>query len=508
MLSAALVALTAGLSQSAFAKTSAWHEFSSRHFIVYSDRKAPEAKALLADFERFREAALVLTGLPSIEEAERTQIFLFNHQRDYRELQNDPSIAGYFRDTWQGPRMVVGAEAKLADAGLVLFHEYVHLLMRAHSQLRYPLWYEEGFADLLAGSAIHSRHVELGLVHPWRRHDVEKDGLFPIRSLLRPDETGDNRYWSRYYASAWLLMHFLQLGPLSGEPDYRAGMASYLLAVHQGADLEQAFQQHFGVTPALLDAQLKAYRDKKIWSGYRLEIKPYGGPLRERRLSANEAAYLLGDLAYRSGQQAAALELLKRVDAKEATVARPFSLRAVIEQHMGRGDLAHHILGFALQQDDEDFYVLANAAHVYWDKLRLEPDGSPQRAALLDKVADFAARALAADAGNLDAGYFLARVAREQGRAGQEEAILNDLYRMHPTDVRLNLELGSLLSRSKQPARAVPYLERVIAWDHASARRLQAQQLLRTLGQTDKTEAVHTGELDEEHLTPLQIKPR
>jgi Flp pilus assembly protein TadD len=487
------------------AKSSEWQEFTSQHFTVYSDRKTAEAKALLQDFERFRTAALAITGLPSSDEIQHPQIFLFRRQRDYRGFEPDPKTAGSFRDTWLGPRMLVGAEAKLADTSLVLFHEYVHHLMRERSQLRYPLWYDEGFADLLAASVVSARHVEIGQVHPWRQQDLERDGPLPINSLLSPDKTGDNRYWSRYYASAWLLMHFLQLGPSNGESDYRAGMASYLLAVHQGADLAVAFEQHFGVTPAVLDARLKAYMEKKSLLAYRLEVKPYNGPLRDRRLSINEAAQLLGDLAYRSGQQTTALEWLQKVDAREATVARPFSLRAVIEQHQGRGDFAQHILGLALQRHGNDAYVLTNAAHLHWDKGRLEPAGSQARINQLDKVAEFAGQALRLDAGNLEAGHYLAQAEREKGELEQAIQVLSGLYRQHPTDVRLNLELGELLSQSSHPGRALPYLERVIAWEHNHTRRLRAQALLRSLGLMQK---IIGGDPDQEHLTPVQIQPR
>src|SRR5687768_3721567 len=62
---------------SIFAKSSDWQEFTSQHFTVYSDRKTAEAKALLQDFERFRAAALAITGLPSSDETQRPQIFLF-----------------------------------------------------------------------------------------------------------------------------------------------------------------------------------------------------------------------------------------------------------------------------------------------------------------------------------------------------------------------------------------------------------------------------------------------
>lgn len=493
------------LPASAAAKKTTWAEYTSDNFVVYSDRKPAEAKALLMDFERFRNVVFMVTALPaSSAESPRTQIFLFDRKRDYRELQPDLQVAGYFRDTWQGPRMVVGAEAKLPDASLVLFHEYVHHVMRAHSRLRYPLWYEEGFADLLAASQLDASQVLIGLVHPWRRDDIDRQGLMPVLDLFNPSDTDDARYWSRYYASAWLFMHFLQLGHLSSAPDHRAGMTSLLLAANQDVDPKRFFQKHFGITPEQMDAQLKAYAGRRTWSGYRTEIKPYKGALTQRRLSANEAAYLLGDLAYRSGQQEAALEWLKRVDAKQSSVARAFSLRAVIEQHQGRRDLASHVMGFALQDGADDAYVLTNAAHLYWDKAR-EASDNTARTSELRRAVEYGEKALQIDGGALEGGYFLALTYKALGESDKAVALLSDLYRRYPTDVRLNMELGRMLASTKDSSRAVPYLQRVIAWDHGHVRRQQAKKILEGLGHVSKSTNLDE---DQEHTSPIQIKSK
>lgn len=484
----------------ATAKKTAWVEYASDNFVVYSDRKPTEAKALLVDFERFRNVVLMVTALPtSATESTRTQIFLFNHKRDYREFQPDPKVAGYFRDTWQGPRMVVGAEAKLADASLVLFHEYVHHVMRAHSQLRYPLWYEEGFADLLAASQLYASQVLIGLVHPWRREDIDRQGLMPVLDLFSPSDTDDSRYWSRYYASAWLFMHFLQLGHLSSASDYRTGMTSLLLATNQDADPKRFFQKHFGITPEQMDAQLKAYANRRTWSGYRTEIKPYRGTLAQRRLPANEVAYLLADLAYRSGQQDAALEWLKRVDAKQSSVARAFSLRAVIEQHQGRGDLATHVMGLALRDGEDDAYVLTNAAHLYWDKAQ----NAGRAKESWQHAVEYGEKALKIDGGALEAGYFLALAYKAQGKVDKAVTLLSDLYRKYPTDVRLNMELGRSLASTDESSRAIPYLQRVIAWDHGHTRRQQAKKILEGLGYAPVPEI---SDYDQEHPVPIQIQ--
>lgn len=487
----------------AAAKTTSWTEYTSHNFVVYSDRKPAEARRMLVDFERFREAALTLMGLPAVAENERTQIFLFNRPRDYREIQPDRATAGYFRDTWQGPRMVVGAETGLADAGLVLFHEYVHYLMRTRSQIRYPLWYEEGLADLLSASLLETKGMVVGLVHPWRRKDIDRDGLLSVLDLHTPQDSGDSRYWSRYYASAWVLMHYLQLGHLNGQSDYRAGLAAYISALNRGDDIPLAMQHHLGIAPGEIDIALKAYVEKRIWTGYRLEVRHYAGPLTERRLSANEVAYLLGDLAYRSGQQKAALEWLKKIDAKQNSVARAFSLRAVIEQHQGKSELALHILGLALKNSPNDAYVLTNAAHVYWDRARKSDVKKAPAQDQLARAATHAQNAIRVDENGLEAAYFLAQIYRLQGKITDAITLLEGFHSRYPSDVRLNLELGALLAAKKDSLHAVPYLQRVIAFDHADTRRRQARRILGELGVSSERAAAV---LDEEHV-PIQILP-
>lgn len=456
------------------------------------------------DFERFRSVVLAATGLRSSAVNTSAQIFLFNSKRDYRDFQSDAGVAGYFRDTWQGPRMVVGAEAKLADAGLVLFHEYVHHLMREHSQLRYPLWYEEGFADLLAASQLDERQVLIGLVHPWRRNDIDREGLMPVLDLFAPLDTDNPRYWARYYSTAWIFMHFLQLGHLTSDKDHRVGMTSLLLAIDGDEDPRGSLQKHFGVTPEQMDAQLKAYAERRTWSGYKIEIQPYRGALTNRRLSVNEAAYLLGDLAYRSGQQDTALEWLKRIDAKQASVAKALSLRAIVEQHLGRVDLAAHVMGLAMQSGADDPYVLTNAAHLSWDRARRKNSTAASTQEQLNRAIEFGEKALQLDGGALEAGYFAALAYQEQGKTDQSLLLLSELYRRYPTDVRLNMELGRLLASTKEPSRATPYLQRVIAWDHGYTRRYQAKKLLGHLGGA----APIASDIDHEHLHPIQLKSR
>ena len=134
-------------------------------------------------------------------------------------------------------------------------------------------------------------------------------------------------------------------------------------------------------------------------------------------------------------------------------------------------------MGFALQDGGGDAYVLTNAAHLYWDKAREAAD-EPSRSSEWQRAVEYGEKALQIDGGTLEGGYFLALAYKAQGKIDKAVVLLSDLYRKYPTDVRLNMELGRMLASTKEPSRAVPYLQRVIAWDHGYARRQQAKNIL------------------------------
>ena len=493
------------------AKTSAWREYRSDHFTLYSDRKRSESVALLQQFERFRYAALSITGLNTQQVDEPVNVFMFRQPEDYSAVQPDEQVAGYYRDSWQGPEMVVGAESSLRDVSLILFHEYVHYLVRARSQIRYPLWYDEGFADLMAASLVTEDHVVIGLVHPWRKSILDDKGVLSVTRILQSaleknkfNVNGEEQD-AAFYASAWLLMHYLQLGHLSGAPDYGSAITRYLTAIQNGIDSQTAFSQSFAVGVEDLQAQFDAYSQRKHWKGYRLAVPVYGKHIDQRSLDANEAAYILGNLAYRSGQPEAALEFLQRVDANSTSVAPAFSLRAVIEGHRRRPDLALHILGFALKQDKNNSCVLSNAAHLHWDLAKNKQFSLEQRQQHLDAAERFAKKALEQDPFNVEATRFLARVYRDKHNNEQAITLLLDIYATRPSDVRLNLELGSFYAEAGQLEKAVPYLEKVVQWDHSNERRKKALALLQPI--TDLKSAL-SQDLDEETAAPIRIAPK
>ncbi len=475
-----------------------WREYRSDHFLLYSDRNPKDAKTVLRDFERFRLAALTVLGLPDTAESEHTQIYLFKNAEHYRLIQPDMSIAGFYRDTMQGPRMVVGAEANLADISLVLFHEYSHHLIRSRNKIHYPLWYDEGFADLLASAEIHPHHVIIGLSNSWREPLVSKQRLLPLAELFKPLPGKASNYWERYYASAWMLMHYLQMEYTANDQRKAEDLRRFILALNSGADPIAEFAVQFDISLAQLQKQLEQYSTRRYWKGIKIDVARYRGPMTSRLLTRNEAAYLIGDLAYRAGQVNAAGQILQYIDASNASVAPALSLRAVVESHKHNLPVAQHFLKMATGMDADQPTVATNAAHFYWDKYLLHGAGKTQQEEnqLLAKVSEYAQRALALDPNNLEAGRFLANAMEKRGDLSGAIAILRSIYQYRPTDIQLNLDLGKILVQANRANDARPYLKNVIAWDHSLLRRHQAQTLLSHAQNSDTMVVSH---LDQSH---------
>ncbi len=456
-----------------------WSEYQSENFTIYSDRKPSQARTILAEFERYHDVAERIMGLTDRNPLEPARIFLFADQKAYQALEPDGQVMGFYQETVTGPRMAVSAGSSLTDVSLILFHEYVHHLLRRKHADRMPLWYDEGWADFLANVDIDKDSVLVGKVHPWRMAGLS-ERLLPVSELLRPKlESPDPDYWGAYYATSWLLMHYLNLGYLAGGEKHSGSLARYLRAWQKGKDPVIAFELAFDMKTSAMDERLQRYIAKHSWTGFRIQSDIYRGSIQQRRLSRNEVAYLLGDLAYQAGQPALARAYLRKVEAEDVSVARAMALRAVIESQDGQIPLANHYMKFAMEKQPDNPFVLTSAAQISWNNLVRLRNADPISARIIaGRVRDLARLALARDRRNTEAMRYLWRAERQLGNHAEALETMLTAYRARPTDVRINFEIGSYFAARHEPQRADPFLRRVVNWDHSLVRRQQALALL------------------------------
>jgi tetratricopeptide (TPR) repeat protein len=468
-----------------------WSEYRSTNFVIYTDERVDRAEELLRQFEQFRSAVLQYMNLGSAPENRRMMILMFADRDEFHDLAASKNVGGFFTPSSAGPRMVVGPQRNFKDSSVVLFHEYAHYLIREHSQVHYPRWYDEGLAEFLASAVVESDRVLLGALHPWRSVWLKQPRWVSVEQLLNPPRDKDSGgYWARFYASAWLTVHRLEMGIVYDYPDYSRQSREYLTLYNQGVDSTEAFTQAFDMSVEDMDRQLRRYRRRGRFNRVlTFPSTPYEDEILPRTLSHNEQHFVLADLAWRLGKEPEALTYLVELDPEQADAAPCLSLRAVLENHNEPTDEAMKSLLRALDMAGEDPNVLVNAGHFYLDLHIEASEDDPEKTAeaknteYLDRALAYLNATLDRDPGFHEAYHYLILTQKELGNQRETLEAMMGLYRLSPSDVGINVDIGTYLLDTPRPDLARPFLERAKAWNHSEELDRNLDELLEKLEQ-------------------------
>ncbi|MGE0669193.1 MAG: hypothetical protein AB7O49_21790 [Sphingomonadales bacterium] len=200
-----------------------WNEVRSENFRILTNGDLAQARQLARDLEQFRASVIYVVGSKNIVSDIPFRILALKSQADLRRFMNKRAgrgvaYSGGFNSSLRGNFAVIDMSVKEFDidakrvsaADSIIKHEYVHYILRAKSRLRYPYWYEEGFAEYLSTLQYENGEVRVGFpVASWHfslnvgggRADLEK-----MLTATRENNLVGNR---ALYGSAWLLVHYL-----------------------------------------------------------------------------------------------------------------------------------------------------------------------------------------------------------------------------------------------------------------------------------------------------------
>ncbi len=274
------------------ASTSArdWAEYRSENFTIYSDEKAQQIEALLLELESFRRLVFLSLGMAPRVSNSTLKIFVYDRARDYNNLGNEKSL-GFFLDTSAGPRMVVSYSRKGVNQAEVLYHEYVHYLLREHSSIYYPKWHREGFAEFMAASTIRDGVATIGNIYALRADALRSQPLLPLRELLTQESEEDLIFYQeRFYARSWLLLHFLLMEVRGEHPEFAPQLATFLSRYNDNVgasadEIVELFESSFDMPVETMDGLLKQYQLQKRKRLISLDVPAYEGEIVVRSLS-------------------------------------------------------------------------------------------------------------------------------------------------------------------------------------------------------------------------------
>jgi tetratricopeptide (TPR) repeat protein len=348
-----------------------WLYARTENFEMFSTETEKKSRRILTELEQFR--ANFLVSLPPRRAREpRTTVVLFSSDRQfnpYKPLYNGKpkAVAGY---CVSGQDEVVIALTTDLDADLemepseVIYHEYVHLLMRARGVVA-PLWFNEGMAELYSTFAVNGKEVEFG--RPKKIY-VNYLNLAPVISLSKlfavsersPDYNEDNRA-GQFYAQAWAVTHFLLCGADRTNSDklYR------FLDLEEKSPLRTAenFQAAFGMDYRKMEMNLRDYlQGGKYYKRRSTSVLPELTSLAFRPATDFERDLALANLRWRVNDAPDTAARGLELAARQPDSPRPHELLAAVATQAGDYERALACWETAAKLGSDNHYVYAKLA--------------------------------------------------------------------------------------------------------------------------------------------------
>jgi tetratricopeptide (TPR) repeat protein len=371
-----LVCAAALLCPNVEAAGSNWRRVQTENFVVVSNASEAEARRAAERLEELRAIFSRLRGQDSFDVSLPVTVILFQNDGDYEffkptyrgELRRE--VAGYFLYSPDINYITLSLETgRGRDPHSVLFHEYVHALVR-NNYAGAPLWLNEGLAQYYSEFELSKdrRRVNLGGQLTYRLEYLSREEFLPLELLLSVEASSThyqqhNRH-QVFYAQSWALVHYL-LNDVTGTRPSQ--LARYLELVSAGRTIEESFREAFKVDFGQMERELRAYVRA---ARYRERSETFAEPvpsvttIESRAFTAAEAQATLGDLLLRAERTEDAEEYLTRALKWDADLGSAHSSLGLLRLKQNRLSEAREHLERAVALAPENYL-----AHFYYAEL-------------------------------------------------------------------------------------------------------------------------------------------
>lgn len=478
-----LLGITLSLPLTASAGLKDWYLYQSENMEVYSDQRNRKVKNALGNLEVFHDIALKILNLPSDAKSPRLKILMYSQNAELYKLTDDRNIAGFFVETFDGPRMIAGDASSLKNSEILL-HEYVHHLMGSFSTYNYPRWYNEGIAYYLQTAEAKNNRFRVGRVPETMLTFLDDFGTLEIQELLGHGEgvgyvnKETDLYSYKYLCSSWLLIHAMITSQLQGDTTLAQPVNAYIVAINNGESPGEAYKNHVAESAEKINGQLRSYRKQQAFKVVDFKVQEYQGKISRKKLSEAERAYLLADTAFRVGKEASALEYLDSLGDDITEYSHSLALSAVLKNHKGYSAEIENLYQQALSEGSENAETLTLLSHLNWDiyneKVKQGEDGNDW----LDKSIELGHKSVELDPTSIEPHRFLYFAYSARENTPESLRSLMQIHTGDPGNLSINLEIGKLLKNNGEGELSRPFLLRVANRSHSEKQRNEALQLL------------------------------
>ena len=177
-----------------------------------------------------------------------------------RYLQPADLFSGEFHATRFADYLMAANSGDRAEVRRSVMHLFTHRYMHTQYGGVYPLWFDEGLAELMSVAELRTSQVLLGQVH------LSGNAWIPLNRLLRIDRSAPE-YLSMVssgslHAESWALVHQAFIG---SEPALKEQMLAYLRDANDLMPVDDAVQKNFRMDVSQLNAKVMAYANDPSW---------------------------------------------------------------------------------------------------------------------------------------------------------------------------------------------------------------------------------------------------
>lgn len=467
--------------------TAAWHQASSKHFLIFGDMPIEEMRAYATKLEKFDAAARLVRKMndPEVGDGNRVHVYVVPTDLDVnRTLGNaDSGVLGYYEDDVRSPFIITPRKVRrdlnnrqFAPES-VFFHEYTHHLQLQSSNRPLPAWLSEGFAEFL-GNPIFGDDGSVGLGTPAvdRAAAIIKGRWAPMADLLGGNAVtlGYSGFWGQNYAQGWLLNHYLAF-----EPSRKGQIDDYVQRISRGENALAAGRATFGDL-SKLENELRAYSRTARFPYLKIDsTKLNVPPVTVIALAPAASDVMMPRIYAKTGYdglpKGKVLKLVRDIAGRAPGDALVMRTLAQVEYDNGNYDEAGIAADAALKVDPSSTEAMVFKGRSFLGKAKKSNDP-----AMFKEARAWFLKANKADKDDPEPLYLYYRSFRDANAAAPQQAIdaLKYAAILAPRDLKLQVRLGMEYLRQNRLAEAKTALEPVAYMPHAVGEAKHAKSAL------------------------------
>jgi FimV-like protein len=216
-----------------------WLELRSPYFVLTGDVAREELERFAEDLAVFVAVVERITNASAAGARVPARVYLVDG-RVGEVLKPWWGVGGYMVSRLDGYYCVVGRSELAPITRETLLHEYTHFLVRKGRALDYPLWYDEGFAEVLSTTRRRHELVTVGTPAAGRLRSLAGADGIDLEAVFAPRQRSDIDDPFLFYATSWAVTHYFAT---DGEAIDR--MARLVELQSRGVNWEEAYARAF-----------------------------------------------------------------------------------------------------------------------------------------------------------------------------------------------------------------------------------------------------------------------